>query len=77
MFCSGRDKASQTDSPIGYLCLNLKIMFMSSLPTQLELEQYCKEAWHKIAVSRWASLIAVSPLRLSAVIAANAISIKY
>ncbi|MBN3272993.1 TCB1 transposase, partial [Polyodon spathula] len=42
-----------------------------------ELEQFCKEKWAKIAVSRCAKLVETYPNRFMAVIAAKGVSTKY
>ena len=48
-----------------------------SLYNLTELEQFCKEEWTKIAVSRCASLIETYPHRISAVTEARGASTKY
>lgn len=65
-------------NPIENLWLDLKRAVHAQSSCNLtELEQFCKEEWSKIAVSRCASLIETYPHRLSAVIAAKGASTKY
>ncbi|MGH0158076.1 UNVERIFIED_CONTAM: hypothetical protein FKN15_038681 [Acipenser sinensis] len=63
-------------NPIENMWKELKIAVHQRSPSNLtELEQFCKEEWAKIAVSRCAKL--VETYRLMAVIAAKGTSTKY
>ena len=65
-------------NPIENMWKELKIAVHQRSPSNLtELEQFCKEEWAKIAVSRCAKLVETYPNRLMAVIAAKGASTKY
>src|SRR4029434_2358826 len=65
-------------NPMENLWLDSKRAVHARSPRNLtELEQFCKDEWSKIAVSRCANLIETYPHRLSAVIAAKCASTKY
>ena len=69
---------SPDQTPIENVWLDLKRAVHARSPRNLTgLEQFCKEEWSKIAVSRCASLIETHPHRLSAVISAKCASTKY
>ena len=69
---------SQSLDPIEHLWRDLKIAVQRRSPSNLtELERICREEWEKLPKYRCARLVASSPRRLEAVIAARGVSAKY